>query len=221
MLVQWCLKGLAQSDAFGDDAAAEVLKTKGLSSAWSRAHENARFLLTTESANGILSSAALDAHVNGFGTAQFNTPYISLSAGVVTVDPVTGATTRHSALRTAVKFATGEIWNGRPRHAGYVFRLWILVTPKPAPELPGFGEEVRDLNCFDQFGLYNSEGEVAAKLAVPHRQIQQVTKYNPDGTVDATVEWNRFDLNSDSDGAGSFPSEFISPERVTNLRELV
>jgi hypothetical protein len=38
------------------------------------------------------------------------------------------------------------------------------VTPKPAPELPGFGEEVRDINFFVQFGLYHSEGEVAAKL---------------------------------------------------------
>lgn len=43
----------------------------------------------------------------------------------------------------------------------------MLVTPKPAPELPGFAEEVRELNLFRQFCVYHHEGEIAAKLFVP------------------------------------------------------
>jgi len=216
MLLQWCLKGIAASKEFDDQAAADALNGGGLASAWLRGNAKSNLLQGIAGSHVILSQATLDAHVNNFGVAQAKTPYISLSAGCVTSDPVTGKTTVHSALDTAIGFATGAVWG--KAHKGYVFSLWVLVTPKPAPELPGFGEEVRDLNQFHQFGLYHHEGEVAAKLIVPHRQIEYVEKYDESG-ASQPVNWSAFGLTQTSNRGAN--REFVSPERVNNLREMI
>jgi hypothetical protein len=63
-------------------------------------------------------------------------------------------------------------------HKTSVFNLWVLVSPKAAAELPGFAEEVRELNLFTQYAVFHDEGEVAAKIFVPSRQIQSVEKYD-------------------------------------------
>jgi hypothetical protein len=150
--------------------------------------------------HGALSQAALDAHVNGFGGVAANTPYLSLSAGCVELDPATRTTTTYQALLTALDFAT----NGGTTE-GYVFNLWVLVCPKPAPELPGFGEEVRELNIYSQCTTFHHEGEIAAKLFVPARQIERWDKYS------SALKWLKDGTNSD----------FVSPERVSNVLELI
>ena len=199
MLVQWCLKGVAESTAFGDPQARAALAQDGLTTSWLR---TAGGLLTSLPAGShtALSQSALDAHVNGFAGVASQTPYLSLSAGCIELDPATLKTTKYEARLTALDFAT----DGGTTD-GYLFKLWVLVSPKQAPELPGFGEEVRELNIFRQFAKFHHEGEIAAKLFVPARQIQKVEKYRSDLTFDWD-EWN---------------PDFVPPERVSNVLDLI
>jgi hypothetical protein len=202
MLIQWCLKGISESQEFNDDRAREAADFEGLTSSWLRSLGSVGKPITflPPGSHAVLSQSALDAHVNGFSGAAATTPYLSLSAGCVELDPSTQTTTTYAARLTALDFAT----NGGSG-PGYIFYLWVLVSPKPAPELPGFGEEVRELNIFRQFTTFHHEGEIAAKLFVPARQIQKVEKYGSDITLQWT-EWN---------------SNFVPPERVSNVLGLI
>ena len=199
MLIQWCLKGISeQPGGFGDPEARRVLAGHGLGAAWQRGAGTRGDL--PGDAHGALSDQALSDHVNNYAAVQGNTPYLSLTAGCIERDPHTLSAVTHSAMNTALSFATR---NGTV--AGYVFRLWVLVAPKPAPELPGFAEEVRSLLLFDHLTLFHDEGEIAAKLFVPARQIESFTKY---------------DANLNPIGAAVLNGDFVPPERINNVRDL-
>lgn len=138
--------------------------------------------------------------MNAFGSVASDTPYLSLSAGCVELDPGKTTTKVYPALKTALEFATKSGTCG-----GFVFRLWVMVSPKPAPELLGFAEEVRELNIFRKFCIFHYEGEVAAKLFVPARQIQLAEQYS-----------------ANLDLIDSFPnSNFVPPERISNVLEII
>lgn len=202
MLIQWCLKGITETSTFGDQEVDDALRGGGLTSAWLRQPIGRDIRTLPAGSHRSLSQLALDAHVNNFGLAAATTPYISLSAGCVELDPSTTTTTVYSALETALSFATGSA-----TRSGYIFRLWVLVSPKPAPELPGFGEEVREMNLFRQFAIFHDEGEVAAKLFVPARQIESVEKY--DSNLNRVWSAPRRNL------------DFVPPERVSNVLDLL
>ncbi len=220
MLIQWCLKGIRQTNTFSDAQAADVLMSKGLASAHIYADPNhyTRSAAFAD-AHAVLSTIALDDHVNNFSSVAAHTPYVSLSAGCRTIDPVTGAARTHSALDTAIDFATGAVW-GAATTPGYVFKLWLIVTPKPAPALPSYGEEVRDLNIFGKYTIFHTEGEIAGKLVVPHRQIASVTKYDRDGAVDVSVNWVSFGLDPGTGPEGR-SAEYLQPETVSNVMDLL
>lgn len=198
MLIQWCLKGIAERPGFGDAEARAVLAGTGLGAAWVGGSGGTRADLAADT-HGALSDAALSDHVNNYASVAAATPYLSLTAGCVERDPHTLSPVTHSAMNAALTFATR---NGTV--AGYVFRLWVLVAPKPAPELPGFAEEVRSLLLFDHFTIFHEEGEIAAKLFVPARQVEWVARFEPD----LSEAWR--DPNPD----------FVPPERISNVREL-
>lgn len=197
MLIQWCLKGMAKTATFGDAEAKKVLTDEGLTSAWLRSPTRTVAAFVADS-HAALSQTALDAHVNSFGSVKKTTPYISLTAGCRELDPSAAKTKTYTSLETALSFATNS-----GTCEGYVFRLWVLVSPKPAAELPGFGEEVRELNLFSQYAIYHDEGEIAGKLFVPPRQIEYVEKY---------------DSNLSSVRKVSNP-DFVPPERISNVLE--
>ncbi|GGJ00584.1 hypothetical protein [Neoroseomonas lacus] len=222
MLVQWCLRGVRSSASvprFGDAEATATMNTLGIRSAWvwdPSTSATGRFSREDvfADAHAALSPTALDDHVNNFGAVKRTTPYLSLTAGVVTWGG-SGVATPHGAWTTAANFATG---GGQVE--GYIFECWVLVGPKPVPELPGFGEEVRDLNASAQFSIWHFEGEIAAKLVVPPRQIRRVVKIDAQGMpvqepapqprhAGETIDWQR--PNPD----------FVEPHRITNLRDLV
>jgi hypothetical protein len=198
MLVQWCLKGIAEGATGPEDALAQSrLGGPGLKSSWLfDLRGNADIFEFPERSHKALSYSALDAHVHSYSTVGRTTPYISLSAGCVELDPFTPTTTTIKAWETALDFATRS-----GTQSGFVYRLWVLVSPKPAPELPGFAEEVRELNSFDTFAQFHHEGEITAKLFVPARQIEWVEKYDRD----LSLLWRA--RNPD----------FVPPERVSNL----
>lgn len=202
MLIAWCLKGVAESANFGDADAKAALGGPGLSATWLR--NSARYQSTLPAdTHPLLSQAALDAHVNAFVAAGGSTPYLSLTAGcrerLLTAGGGFSLQT-YPALDTALFFATNDGQNH-----GYVFRLWVLVAPKPAPELPGFGEEVRSLLSSPQNLAFHHEGEIAAKLYVPARQMKSVTRY----FADLSEDWT--ETNPD----------FVEPERISNVIEAV
>jgi hypothetical protein len=200
MLVQWCLKGIALSASFGDAEAHRVLTTTGILSRWAWSNGHRTLDAAWPDAHAALSDAALAAHVNAYGSVAAGTPFISLSAGVIERDPTTRVAIPHSAWTTALDFAT----RGGTTE-GYVFECWVQLPGNPAPELPGFGEEVRDLNLHRGFAWWHHEGEVAAKLVVPPRQIQRVTKFAPDLRPIG----------------GLVNHDFVPPERISNIRQLV
>jgi hypothetical protein len=214
MLLQWCLRGIPERrktlnrTGFGDAEAQNTLIFLGLRSNWVlNTAVKSSTEVTFASANASLSLKALDDHVNAFATVKSQTPYLSLTAGAVVPVGASGQQV-FPAWATAIAFATR---GGRQRTAGYVFECWVPVGPKPVAEIPGFGEEVRDLNASRQFCIWHREGEIAAKLVVPPRQILRVVKFHSNGNKDQNFGAQGEIRNKN----------FVKPERLSNLRGLV
>ncbi|MGB9368250.1 MAG: hypothetical protein WCE79_19785 [Xanthobacteraceae bacterium] len=156
-----------------------------------------------------LSAGALDDHVNNYARVGGRTPYISLSSGCIEYAGSTKPPLRYPAIRTALRFATK-----RGRQSGYVFKCWVLTGLKPAAELPGFAEEVRDLNVFAGFYAFHQQGEVTAKIMVPRRQVAWVIKFGPDlrpAAASWSVPGSDYLRNAD----------FVWPDRVSNVIEVI
>jgi len=205
MQINWCLKGIAETASFDDIAAAAVLTSTGILSKWMLASTGTPTQANIDGQTA-LTASALDDHVNNYRKVQHNTPYISLSSGCVEYAGSALPPIRYKALRTALNFAT----NGG-KQSGYVFRCWVVTGLKPAPELPGLAEEVRDLNIFADFYAYHRQGEITAKLVVPRRQVERVVKFDR----------NLNHQNAIWPGGGSllFNHGFMAPHRVSNVIE--
>jgi hypothetical protein len=195
MHIQWCLKGIKESKDFGDAEARALLST-GLKSNWLRNNSTIAFDPGMTDAQDALGPTALFNHVHNYGTFSAYTPYISLSAGIRRSDGGHGLQ-EFRAWETALDFATDS-----PTGTGYVYRVWTIVSPKPSPRLMGISDELRDLNQFWDYAYYNYEGEIAAKLLVPARQIHWVAKV----AFPATQVW--VDTNT----------ELVEPDTITNLK---
>jgi hypothetical protein len=208
MQINWCFKGIAESSAFDDKTAIAVLSETGILSSWVVANSSTQLNRANSSSQDALNPRALDYHVNSYGAVRGSTPYISLSAGCNEYRGRFAAPRTYPALRTALDFATDG-----GRRPGYVFRCWVITGLKPAPELPGFAEEVRDINLFASFYRYHFEGEVTAKLVVPRRQVQWVLKVKSNARPmraswsPAGGKWVRAYRNPD----------FVAPSRVSNV----
>jgi hypothetical protein len=196
VLIQWCLKGVRQTNLFNINEANAALASEGLLSSWVRGATGTGASNFPSASAPHLSQAKLDAHVNNFGVAASATAYLSLSAGCRERDPTRSFAVTYPAWKTAQAFATN--WG---QGKGFVFCLWLLVAPKPAPELPGFGEEVRSLLASPQFVTYHHEGEIAAKLYVPAKQISGWVLYDEDLNV----------IGSNQN------VDFVSPDRISNV----
>jgi hypothetical protein len=90
----------------------------------------------------------------------------------------------------------------------------VVSGLKPAAELPGLAEEIRDLNLFANFYTYHRQGEVTAKLVVPRRQIEWVIKFDHD-LQPAKTFWTASGRNYLNNG------DFVGPERVSNVIEVI
>jgi hypothetical protein len=175
MLLQRCLKGIPESQIFTDKDAAWTL-SHGIVSRWLTHNAGYPVVDGLAAAQQALSQAALDDHVNNYGAVAHNTPYISLSAGSVT--PASHGVSVRPAWRTALDFGT----RGGMTSA-FIFRCWVILSPKPSAGLSSMADEVRELSIFRQFWTFHDEGEVAAKILVPHRQIEWVQKFDPGGNL--------------------------------------
>jgi hypothetical protein len=207
MQLNWCYKGIAENPSFGDLEASGVLSATGILSSWMIANRSATLDQANTDSQNALSASALDDHVNNYWIVAGRPPYISLSAGCVEFAGSTRPAMRYAALRTALDFATDG-----GRTSGYVFRCWVVTGLKPTPELPGTAEEIRDLNLFSDMYTYHREGEVAAKLFVPRRQVQWVLKIGADAKP-ANATWT-----TGGHGRRAFLNQdFVHPDRASNV----
>lgn len=204
MYVQWCVKGIAGPSADGtrtgvskSDAFDLVRNGGGIVSNWWRNKKK----ITPIDTHGILTDTALDQHRHQYGAVKKRTPFISLSAGSVERDRLLRLNRVHSAIDTALGFATDN-WT-RP---GALFHCWVIVAPNPAVTVSGVAEAVRDLNVYHGYSDWHLEGEITAKIRVPANQIQRVEWWDGAQSTSAPVDQH---VNPD----------FQDPGPVLNLRE--
>jgi hypothetical protein len=176
MLIQWCLKGIREQASFGDAEATDLV-VAGIQSNWLFNNRTMPIVQAIRTVQGLLNESALITHVNNYAAVRTTSPYISLSAGVVLRDTTIG-TRVFPAWMSAVDFATD-----RGRVSGYIYRVWTIVAPKPAPELLNVSDEIRNLNLFRAAWKYQLQGEITAKLVIPSSQIQSVVKVGADGKL--------------------------------------
>jgi hypothetical protein len=197
MLIQWCLKGIRGRVSFGDTEAADLVDA-GIQSNWLFNNGTMPIVQAIRTVQGLLNEPALITHINNYAAVTTTSPYISLSAGVVL--PNTSIGTRvFPAWKSAVDFATE-----RGSVAGYIYRVWTIVAPKPAPELMNVSDEIRNLNLFRAAWRYQRQGEITAKLVIPSSQIESVVKVGADGKLTG------FRVDN---------PRFVGPESICNLLE--
>jgi hypothetical protein len=205
MYIQWCVKGIAGkappefpegltcNEAFG-----LVSSGTGIVSNWWRN----KITLQPHEHAPVLNDHNLDRHLHDYTKFASQTPFISLASGCVERDALLNRNVIHSAVDTALMFAT-EAW-ARP---GALFYCWTPVSPNPAAEIWSVAEAVRELNVYHRWSPYQLEGEITAKLQVPANQIKLVEWW--DGSKDQINPIHAFANTS-----------FIDPAPVTNLRGL-
>jgi hypothetical protein len=207
MIVQWCVKGLYLPD---DAAALGIFQaSSGIHCNWWRSVVE----ITPARVAEKLTPANLDLHVNHFSSTDSlgnpfseGTPFISLSAGTVERDAAAQTNLVHRARRTAAWFGT----EFGTRDTAYLFTCWVLVAPRPAVEVQGVAEEVRDLNSYRRYSPFQTEGEVTAKVEIPANQILECEKWN----------WDRGNLRLTRQTLYQNP-RFTPPERLSNIRKLI
>lgn len=205
MIVQWCCKGVPDLDA---ERARHIL-TGGAGLTCRLWQENDP--LPYPDAAARLTEHHLDLHVNhydeadpsGGGLVKDLTPFISLSAGCVDRDVLLRTNILHPAQRTALDFATGG-----ESEEGWLFTCYVLVGVNRAAEIPAVAEEVRNLNHQRRYSDFYVEGEVAAKINVPSRQILAAELW--------ALEGGRL-----LQRGGYVNLDFIDPLALTDLRQMI
>lgn len=178
MIVQWCCKGiakLAERDVRWILAGGTGIRCRSWLTISPKPFPLGRNLAR-------LTEHNLDLHVNNYSYPDpvtgepfhDTTPFISLSAGCVERQVTAQTNETHSALRTALTFATtdysqpGPNW---PRCSGWVFYCYVLVGVNRAVSIPSVAEEYRELNLGRPYSRWQTQGEVIAKINVPSTQI--------------------------------------------------
>ncbi|MDO8410662.1 MAG: hypothetical protein Q7S93_11455 [Phenylobacterium sp.] len=198
MYIQWCVKGIASGPGF-DWAHAQLMLSaeEGIISNWWHHHGT----IAPTGVASVLNLANLYRHLNDYGAYGPVSPFISLAAGSVERDAYLHTNTIHSAIDTALWFATG--FGTRP---GALFYCWVPVGLNPAVEVSSVGESVRDLHVYRDYLPFQPEGEVTAKINIPANQIQRVEW------------WGSF---TDTAPADIYVNPlFVEPTPLTTLRDL-
>lgn len=208
MYVQTAIKGMRHMDM---DRARHAIAGAGLQCNWWR---RAGTIEPTE-IDQRLSSANLDLHVNSYDQVDpvtgrpfcDGTPFISLAAGTVSRDAFLKTNFIHPAHQTALRFASDF---GRHQGECYLFYCWVIVGLQPAVEVMPLAEEVRELNSYRRYSAFQLEGEIAAKVWIPSRQIHRFERYEVHPSHrGTTIRHVDTELNS----------HFVDPQNVVNIRE--
>lgn len=193
MIVQWCCKGFARMSEV--DARAILSNGTGIRCRSWLAADPQPFPI--EESLRRLTERNLDLHINNYSFRDpvtgvpFHdlTPFISLSAGCVERDTTLKTNVTHTALRTALDFATTDYTRpDRPRCPGWVFYCYVLVGANRAVPIQSVAEEYRELNHNRAFSQWQWQGEVAAKINVPSTQILCAVHWQVSGTGELSYD---------------------------------
>jgi hypothetical protein len=209
MYVQMCIKGLS---GFPLDEAKAMLTKRGIACNWWRDAKH----LSSAAIDQRLTPAELDLHVNSYdeehpergGKVRDQTPFISLTAGAVERNSFLQTNQEYSAHRVATNFA---LQFGKWRGDFFLFYCWVVVGMRPSLPVRHLAEEVRELNTYRAYSAFQLEGEIAAKIEVPARQIQKFEHYTYTETRPGRKSISFVDsyLNPD----------YIEPHEITNYRD--
>jgi hypothetical protein len=209
MFVQMCIKGI-NSITLADAQA--ILTRRGITCSWWR---NARHISSAE-IDERLTELELNLHVNSFdekhptraGLVREESPFISLTAGSVERDRWLARNDTFPAHQVAMKFASDF---GELRGDCFLFYCWVFVGMRPSVRVRNLAEEVRELNTYTKYSRFHWEGEIAAKVEVPARQIEKFEHYEYRGDLSGPFPWTRIGVYDNPD--------YIKPHEVTNYRD--
>jgi len=209
MYVQMCIKGVSGINV---SMANEMLAGEGLVCNWWRKEGS----IGPKDIDKRLTSADLDLHVNSYeeqhpdlpGKVKEETPFISLTAGAVERSVFFKTNFVHPAHRTALLFASDF---GRLRGECFLFYCWVVVGLKPAVEIRHLAEEIRELNTYRRYSAFQTEGEIAAKIEVPSRQIHRFERYRITDNANGLTDLDYIDSTLNPD--------YVDPYSIVNIRE--
>jgi hypothetical protein len=167
-----------------------------------------------------LNERNLDWHLNHYDEsdplmnhAPFheNTPFISVTAGVVERDAFLRRNIVFDPFVTALRFATRDFAT-----TGHIFYAYVFTLGRQSIELVEFAEEVRELNIYQNFLPFHPEGEITAKVEIRGPQIERWEEYDGPATFQAFMNG---DLPEPT--ATQVNSIYAPPEQYCNIRGLV
>lgn len=211
MIIQRVIKGIS---SLTDNDVQTIFQTGILCNWW---RNDPGGLLPQPEIPGKLTERNLDWHQNSYtksdplenGTVfSINTPYISTTAGTVTRDLANKTNTLKPAWRIASYFAT-DGWT----KDGWLFYCHLFVIGKRATALRSFSEELRELNIYTGFSLFQPEGEITAKIDIPAPQIERADFW-PLKDVQAALAKNALPAASKS----LANTNFVKPDDLSNIR---
>jgi hypothetical protein len=205
--VQWCIRGVADPPQQWLD---QLFTSVGLICGWWRAQPDGE--LPAAEIQLRLDQFQLDLHQNAFNArdprfgpalVHDTTPFISLSAGAVSREMLMHTNVVHRAQFIASEFATryGTV-------DGVLIYCWVITSTMPAVPIVGVAEEVRDLNSGRAYSAFQLEGEVAAKIEVPARQLYA---YEPVRRVGLRYQ----------PGPAVFNPRFVFPDPLAEIRSFL
>jgi hypothetical protein len=209
MFVQTCIKGVHGIDL---GVANEILNGEGLVCNWWRN----KGTISAKDIDKRLTSAELDLHVNSYDGQHPDypkkvnevTPFISLTAGAVERSVFYKTNFVHPAHRTALLFASDF---GKLRGECFLFYCWVVVGLRPAAEIRQLAEEVRELNTYRRYSAFQTEGEIAAKIDVPSRQIHRFERYRITDAGSGYPDLEYVDKRINP--------RYVDPYSIVNIRE--
>lgn len=141
-----------------------------------------------------------------------HTPFISTTAGTVERSVAKRRNFLIPASQVALEFATNQ-W----RQDGCLFYCYVFVLGRPSISHQLFSEEIRELNIFTTFSIFQPEGEITAKIVIPPAQIERFEFYEI-ASVRKDITAGRRPRSS---GAGANTKFFAPPEDISNIRGLL
>ena len=140
-----------------------------------------------------------------------HTPFISVTAGTIERDSLRRRHLLHPAKEIALQFATNQ-W----RRDGYVFHCYVFLLGRKSLPHRAFSEELRELNIYTRFSLFQPEGEIAAKIVIPAIQIEKCEAFTLSG-IKSDLALKRFPKPSET-----IPNpKYTTPDDISNLRRFL
>lgn len=140
-----------------------------------------------------------------------NTPFISVTAGVVERQAFLQRNIVFDPFLTAVRFATRDF-----KATGHVFYAYVFTLGRQSLDLCEFAEEVRELNIYKNFLPFHPEGEITAKIEIRSPRIEKWEEYDgPAALVSIQAAM------APTPTASKVNPTYAPPEQYCNIRGLV